>query len=115
MITIGTQCVVVRNRCAHVLQETNLIYSIAPRIPPGRSAFNRSVGWRLGWSEGRLVDGSVDGLMGLCSHLFLIILMICGHLLLMFFAIVGHILYAFWLVLRVWGHLAVMLGSRVDF
>ena len=35
--------------------------SIAPRIPPGRSAFSRSVGWRLGWPEGRLVDGSVDG------------------------------------------------------
>ena len=33
--------------------------------------------------------------MGLCSHLFLIILMICGHLLLMFFLRLGQILYAF--------------------
>ena len=70
---------------------------IAPRIPLGRSAFSRSVVWRFGWSEGRLVDGSVDRLMGLCSHLFLVILMICGHLLLQFFVILGHMCNAFWL------------------
>ena len=72
-----------------------IIYSIAPRIPPGRSAFSRSVGWGLGWSEGRLVDGSVDRLMGLCSHLFLVILVICGHILLLFFVMLGHIFDAF--------------------
>ena len=54
------------------------------------------MGWRFGWSEGRLVDGSVDRLMGLCSHVFLVILMICGHLLLMFFVTLGQILEAFW-------------------
>ena len=51
------------------------------------------MGWRLGWAEDWLVDGSINGLMGLCSHLFLVILMICGHLLLMFFVILEHFLF----------------------
>ena len=53
------------------------------------------MGWRFGWSEGRLVDGSVDRLMGVCSHLFLVILMICGHSLLLFFVPMGSIFDAF--------------------
>ena len=53
------------------------------------------MGWRLGWSEGRLVDGSVDRLMGLCSHLFLVILMICGHILLLFFVVLGFVFDVF--------------------
>ena len=70
-------------------------YSIAPRIPPGRSAFSRSVGWRLGWAEGWLVDGSVDRLMGLCRHLLVVILMSCGPILSQFFVILGPIFDAF--------------------
>ena len=53
------------------------------------------MGWRLGWAEGRLVDGSVDRLMGLCSHLFLVILMIRGQILLLFFVILGPMVDAF--------------------
>ena len=52
------------------------------------------MGWRLGWSEGWLVDGSVDRLMGLCRHLLVVILMI-GPILLQFLVILGPIFAAF--------------------
>ena len=54
------------------------------------------------------MDGSVDRLMGLCSHLFLVILMICGHLLLMFRLTLGHL----WCFLAIFQGLGA-LGSDV--
>ena len=64
---------------------------------------------------GRLVDGSVDRLIGLYSHLLLVILMICEHVLLRFFVIRGPKFDSFLRFLKVWGHLAAMVGSTVDF